>query len=189
MSLFRERDLPGKGGHRRAPRRVSWPEGMTPSDWVCLSARPSIVATHWCPGAATRGKASRGRSAPCFAIDCPRCPHPKQFPPQEIMAFSALDPNGHLTTAMLPAHIAHDVAADRQWSGLWRGTVLTLSRAHRGQTSGVYLAAVDHVEPDGLPMASDHMADLELMWAAFLEATPGAMAWHNYGDRDPGQEG
>lgn len=189
MSVYRTRDLPGPGGQRKAPRRVSWPEGIEPADWTCLSVRPSLVWTHWCPGAGQRGKASRGRSAPCFAQGCPRCAHPRQFPTQEVCAYSALDPQGHLTTCLLPGHIADDVAADRAWSGDWRGTVLTLARVHRGPAGGVYLVSVASVDPASLPMPGDHMADLEVMWAAFLAAAPGDLRWGNRPDRDPGEEG
>lgn len=189
MSVFRSRDLPGPGGTRRAPRRVSWPAGMTPSDWVCLAGRPSLLATHWCPGLAQKGRASRGRSAPCFAVNCERCKRPREFPPQEILAFCALDPNGHLTTCMLPGHLADDVAADRAWSGQWRGTILTVSRAHQGTTAGVQLVAVDTVDASSLPMPWDHTADLALLWAPFLEGRTDDFVWHNYGDRNPGEEG
>lgn len=188
MSFARQLPLPEPGGQRTSVRRVAWPTGRDRQVWTVLSARPHLWATHWCPGLREKGSDTKGRSAPCWEEGCPRCPHPRQYPPQQLLTCSALDPQGCLTVLLLPGHIAQDVVHHPDYAGTWRGALLGLARLTKSPTAGVWLVDLRYADPLDLPMPHDDVAVMEAIWAKYLPQNGQAAKWAPFGDRDPGEE-
>lgn|SRR5262245_29433082 len=181
--------LPEPGGQRTAARRVAWPTLATATPWTCLSARPHLWATHWCPGMTEKGSETKGRSVPCWEQGCPRCDRPRDYPPDQKLTFSCLDPRNDLTVCILPGHMANRVIQHPNYTGDWRGAILLCMRLSTAPTAGVWLFDLEYADPDSLPFPHDDVAVMEKIWEKFLPQNGSGAKWCPLGDREPGEEG